>query len=564
MQPYVATKEGAIIDGKYEIIKQIGHGGMSVVYLAEDLRLGKWWAVKELLLPEGGREEGRGNNTLKTEAFIMKNLDYPALPRVVDVIEEGPRYYIVMDYVDGKTLAEIVRKGGIQSETDVLCWAKQICKAMSYLHRQNPPIIYRDMKPSNVMVKTDGTIKIIDFGIARQYRPSGGANTIDFGTRGYASPEHYGMQQTDMRSDVYTLGMTMHYLLSGRDPTTEGYVYQPVLHWNSQVSPELSCIIDKCTQYNPKDRYQTMDQLLLDLEDPAGRMEGEWREQKKQLYRFTALVVLAVIFFVACFGCRLAAAYVGEKAYDALLSVSESASAEERREAYIRAIHMYPENTAGYEKLLQVYEEDGVFDKEESEEFLSVYNTYRSCLDHGDGRVATLKYQIGVLYFSSYTEEESVSVSARVQKAYVFFAENEEIAWEEGAFEQETLSSCYYCICSFYKQYVLQSTKAAEANAEDYDALLCALEETLEAMSGEGATQQLALYNGIFAVLYDQRTQMAKTKVPKERVLALLQTAYEKAADLQVQRDASLAFQEEILENYEAYCAAIERAYDSW
>lgn len=155
----MATAIGTVIDGKYEILKQIGKGGMSIVYLAMDKHLNKQWAVKEIKKTANGKNEEVVVNSLITEANLMKKLDHPALPRIVDIIDNGQTIYVVMDYIEGESLDKVLDEFGAQPEDEVINWAIQICDALSYLHNQRPPIIYRDMKPANVMLKPDGNVK---------------------------------------------------------------------------------------------------------------------------------------------------------------------------------------------------------------------------------------------------------------------------------------------------------------------------------------------------------------------------------------------------------------------
>lgn len=227
----MALERGAVIDGKYEILKQIGKGGMSVVYLAMDLRLNKQWAIKVIQRSGIGKNNEIVLNKVPDDTELMKKLDHPAIPRIVDIIDrkDDPQIYIVMDYVEGDSLDKIVSEYGAQSEEIVIDWAKQICDTLNYLHSQKPPIIYRDMKPANLMLKPEGNLKIIDFGISREYKEQNLADTTVMGTRGYAPPE-LGSRQTDARSDIYSLGMTLHQLITGVDPRKNDYV--PIRQWN--------------------------------------------------------------------------------------------------------------------------------------------------------------------------------------------------------------------------------------------------------------------------------------------------------------------------------------------
>ena len=214
------AKIGAIIDGKYEILKQIGMGGMSTVYLAMDQHLNKQWAVKEIRLRADDRESRVIIQSLIAEANLMKKLDHPALPRIVDIIDSRDTIYVIMDYIEGEPLSRILEREGPQPEEDVLEWARQLCDVLSYLHTRKPPVIYRDMKPGNIMIRPDGNIRLIDFGIAREYKEGKTSDTVALGTKGYAAPEQFGGQgQTDARTDIYSLGVTLYQALTGQTPS---------------------------------------------------------------------------------------------------------------------------------------------------------------------------------------------------------------------------------------------------------------------------------------------------------------------------------------------------------
>ena len=200
-----------------------------------------------------------------TEPYMMQKLNHPAIPRVVDIIEDEESIYIVRDYIEGETLETIVRMYGAQPADKVIEWGKQMCSALGYLHSQNPPLIYRDMKPANVILKPDGAIKFIDFGIMRAYKPNQSSDTCCLGTKGYAAPEQFGGSQTDARTDIFGLGMTMFRLVTGVDPIEPPYEIKPICSLNPKLPKGLEYIISKCTQPNPAERYQSCDELMSDL-----------------------------------------------------------------------------------------------------------------------------------------------------------------------------------------------------------------------------------------------------------------------------------------------------------
>ena len=281
------AERGTIIEGKYEVLKLIGKGGMSKVYLAMDKNLNKQWAIKEIERKAYDKNNEVVVASAMAEANMMKKLDYPSLPRIVDIIEKENVIYVVMDYIEGETLSSVLSKEGAQPQEVVIEWAKELCRVLDYLHTQNPPIIYRDMKPANIMLQPNGNIKLIDFGIAREYKEQNLADTVSLGTKGYAAPEQFGGKgQTDARTDVYCLGVTLYHLLTGQNPCEPPYEIYPIRYWNPQLSSGLEAIIQKCTQLNPEDRYQSCAELLYALDHYDEMDEGYRKKQKNKLKVF--------------------------------------------------------------------------------------------------------------------------------------------------------------------------------------------------------------------------------------------------------------------------------------
>lgn len=266
-------KSRKVFEGKYRIIKVLGQGGMGKVYLAENIRLGTLWAIKEIPKKPGGEAN------LPVEPDILRKLSHPALPRVFDVLEDADSVYIIFDYIEGTGLDKKLAEAGRFPEEIVLDWASQLCDVLSYLHSFKPnPIIYRDMKPSNIILTPDGRIKLIDFGIAREYKEGLDSDTTYIGTRGYAAPEQYGCGQTEVASDIYSLGVTLHHLLTGKSPNEPPYEARPVRTLDRSLSAEIENIISRCTRQDPSERYRSAAELKSDvdkLRDSAGR-DGEY------------------------------------------------------------------------------------------------------------------------------------------------------------------------------------------------------------------------------------------------------------------------------------------------
>lgn len=258
----------AVLAGRYEIYKEIGRGGKSVVYLAMDTHLmNKRVAVKVVKKDIDGYLLKIAQDSLWVELTTLTKIDHPGVSRIVDFIDGNTAWYVVMDFIDGESLKDLLRWCGPQSEEYVVDWAKQLCVILSYLHSQRPPIVYRNMKPGNVMLKPDGSLKLINFGMARRYSGPDHADTVILGTTGYSPPEQY-TGHTDPRSDIYALGMTMHSLLTGVNHAKNQYGYIPVRMYNPALSEGIEQIINRCVQPAPENRYQNCRELLYDLEHP--------------------------------------------------------------------------------------------------------------------------------------------------------------------------------------------------------------------------------------------------------------------------------------------------------
>ena len=271
----------------YEIKSIIGKGGMSTVYLAEHKRLHTRWAMKEVRKQQGTRFD------FLAESNILKRLQHPMLPRIVDIFEDRDCIYIVEDFVEGITLDGLLKQQKKVDEPQGLQWLRDLCGVLTYLHGQRPhPIIYRDMKPSNIMLQPDGSLKLIDFGIAREYKQESNADTTYIGTKGYAAPEQFGKAQTDARTDIYSLGVTMYHLLTGKSPYEPPYQFVPVRQLVPELSHGIEYILNKCVQSEPADRYQTVDELVDDL-DHIYRFDRAW--QKYQNAKRIRVAVVAVM-----------------------------------------------------------------------------------------------------------------------------------------------------------------------------------------------------------------------------------------------------------------------------
>ncbi len=246
----------------YRILDSVGKGGMGAVYKGEDTQLGnRKVAIKEMsqsgLSPQ---EVIVAADDFKREAHILAGLQHPNLPNIYDHFSEAGRWYLVMSFIQGETLEDYLNKakGGRLPVEEVLQIGVQLCTVLNYLHSQQPPIIFRDLKPSNIMRTMDGHVYLIDFGIARHFKPGQAQDTAAYGSIGYASPEQYGKAQTTPRSDIYSLGATLHQLLSGHDPSSSPFRF-PLLQSLVPAAPTgLTTLITQMLQLDEDKRPASM------------------------------------------------------------------------------------------------------------------------------------------------------------------------------------------------------------------------------------------------------------------------------------------------------------------
>lgn len=247
-------KEGHLLDGKYQVIKVLGQGGMGTVYLCKNTRLEKLWAIKEI----------KSDMDLTAESNILKNLKHTGIPNIIDIFCEEDNLYIVEDYIEGNTLENIVKASKFLSKDKLSKYALALCDIIAYLHSFKPPIIYRDMKPSNIIITPEDKVVLIDFGISRLYKENKSCDTIYMGSIGYAAPEQYGMGQSGVQTDIYGLGAVIHFMASGSAPLNITGPFKDENYVNVDI--ELKKIIEKCMQINPELRYSSVDKLKSDIE----------------------------------------------------------------------------------------------------------------------------------------------------------------------------------------------------------------------------------------------------------------------------------------------------------
>ncbi len=271
-RPTGALPQLTVLEGRYRVERRLGQGGMGAVYLAYDERLDIQCAIKEmstaLLKTDAEREHAR--LAFHEEAKLLARLSHPNLPRVSDHFSSAGKEYLVMEFVPGETLAQVLQRNPPPwPMRDVLAVAKPLTEVLHYLHTRTPAIIFRDLKPANVMRTPDGEIKLIDFGIARLFKPGQARDTQAFGTIGYCAPEQYGEGQTDARSDVYALAVLLHQLVSGHNPVSQPFNVPAAMRINPAVPEQFSAVLETAMSSDPSARFVSMQAFWRALSQAA-------------------------------------------------------------------------------------------------------------------------------------------------------------------------------------------------------------------------------------------------------------------------------------------------------
>ena len=525
---------GSLVDGKYNILNKVRQGGMSVVYLAMNEKANKQWAIKEVR-KDGVKDFEIIKQGLVVETDMLKRLSHPSLPSIIDVIDNEDTFLIVMDYIQGNPLSKALEEYGAQPQEYVIEWAKQLCDVLGYLHTRTPAIIYRDMKPSNIMLKPDGNVTLIDFGTAREYKEKNLADTTCLGTVGYAAPEQFGgMGQTDARTDIYCLGATLYHLVTGRNPTEPPYEILPIRQVNPSLSSGLERIIMKCTQRNPEDRYQSCAELMYALENYEQIDDLHRKKQKRKLGLFIASAVLTVALAGTSVWGYFSAEKKKSENYDVILKSASSA------EDYYEAILTDPTRTDAYEQLNDFLIDDFSLTKAEGQQLLQLV----AGLDQKNAR--GFSEHVDVLGELKAVDPQGYQdVCYRIGESFLFHYEAavdrdrymNAAKWFKEAREQYAIAGIYCDIAEcleLINQYNGAKIKQTEKMYEEYGHLWQMIMELKErADTFDSIDSKMQVWNEINHMA-DQKTAQFLEVTSAEEMISLLQGVSEDAGQVTV------------------------------
>lgn len=555
---------GQVIDDKYEILKLIGQGGMSRVYLAMDKRLNKQWAVKEIEKRAKDKNNEIVIQSAIAEANLIKQLDHPAIVRIVDIIDNGDVIYIIEDYIEGETLSKILGNNGAQPQELVIEWAMQICEALEYLHTRKPPIIYRDMKPANVMLKPDGNIKVIDFGIAREYKDQSLADTVSLGTKGYAAPEQFGGRgQTDARTDVYCLGVTLYHLLTGQNPCEPPYEIYPIRHWNPQLSAGLEAIIQKCTQLNPDDRYQSCAELLYALHHYEEYGIAYRARQKRKLNYFIATIgTCALCLAVGVLGLIMRTQTNNADYTQNILQAEKASSTEEKLSYYSTAVDIKPLVIDAYLGMIDASKDDAVFSTEEETVIKKKINANISSLREEEG-YANLAFELGKLYWYYYDYGKTETADNQITRM------KSAIQWFEDAIEYGSQTDDFYTMAKIYSD-IGKFNRDITLNIEEasdkgmYAPYWTNMLEIVEMISNSDEENEIIELEVYKLVMFSIETYARKFKsdgITQEQINSLFTTVKDAAVYVSTTSDKTEQIKIDVIKRFESTAFAIENAF---
>lgn len=553
-----------IVADRYELLKEVGRGGMSRVFLATDLGLNKNWAVKEIL--KSGLLAGQEvQNSLLAEAEMMKNLDHPALPRIVDIVEDERYYYIVMDFVEGENLKDIVDKTGIQSQEQVISWGLELGSVLQYLHSQDPPIIYRDMKPANIILQPNGSLKLIDFGIARTYKAEKIEDTMPLGTKGYAAPEQFiKSEQTDARTDIYSLGVTLYELLTCHVPSKPPYHLIPARQLNPGLSVGIEKVIQRCTNPDPDKRFQSAEEFMLGLMNFEKYDEAYIHSQKKKLLKAVIPFMIGVILLISGVTLSIVNHVMLSNSYQALLK--ETGNSQTRIENLKKAIELDPKELDAYQLLVKEYAESGLTEKG-SEQILTICNNGMSHLNPKSEEYLDINYMLGESYLVYYTGATDNSLRNKVLTASPFF--DTVIANADEDYEFYKMANAYSILADFYEEYILSAdtTFVFDADQNDYKTLLKEFQNMLELLSTseneENNQLKVVTYSIMLSILDSERNNMVRAISQEEffNIIEKIETAARQGISTS---NASLAKQkDDVLEQCKNLKKDVQETYRS-
>lgn len=484
-------KVGDIVEGSWEVIKQIGQGGSATVYLVRDIELNRLLALKEV--PVRGTKEGeRQARAVIAEVNLLKSLSHPSIPRIIKMTKDDHSLLIVMDYIEGYSLRDLIAKTSYIDEKSIVRWGLALCDTLKYLHNRSPKVIYRDLKPHNVMLSNENHLFLMDFGISREVGPDFDYRSEPkLGTKGYAAPEMRTKEAWfDERSDIYALGRTLYFLATRNSPSIE--ILQdgrklpilPIRQYDASRSVGLEKIIEKATAFKPQDRYQSVEEMIYDLKNIDKMSEGYIKKIKKRattIYTLFGTLVLGVLLL------GTGVLYSQMSTTDSYNQALATGKTSQDIDSLLKASKILPSEVEPYLELVKIYRSSGHFTSEDEFQLLGALQSNIPSLKGKEG-AGDLLYQVGQLYWFYYPQNGQT-------KSVPWFEQAKEFGVSD---KNQHLLSIYLELGTFKKGILSSITDNSDSGM--YKKYWSALSE-LESEMGSDPQLQLTYLQSVFDVI---------------------------------------------------------------
>ena len=535
-----------LIAGRYRLLRCIGRGGMSAVYLVEDIWLKKKWALKSILKPQASEQSDREKKSMLAELALLKSLQHPGIPRIVDMYESEEAWFLIMDYVEGESLQKLLEKGQAFTDSEIEGILKSLCEILIYLHEKK--LVYRDLKPANIMLTERGKLYLVDYGTAAEAcREEKGQAA----TPGFAAPEQLEGGRVDARADIYALGRLLT------------YIYQKQ---GRKMPPQLRKLTAKCLQKSPGRRCQSVKRLLRQLE-----LE---HDRKRRIFRRGLLFIFLILLFAVGTGQKVERIQQEKKVQGLLAAEKESRDSEEKLELAEKLISLQGGKADAYFALLDAIRFDGLFSKAEEERMKRLYFENKEELAEEED-YAAFCFEVGLLYWNCY-EEEDGNILSGIMKSGSWFEDALSLGGQEADFYQRAL----ICkkISDFYGTIALAGKEARDGGMyrecfEDLEEMLeltGSLGEAEKAEKKEKAGEKEDAEDSLFRAqavrlclssLESYAVQMRRDGVEETEMEGLYERAAEEAQELPESGEKLSALKQDCMKRKKRLGALIQNTY---
>ena len=535
-----------LIAGRYRLLRCIGRGGMSAVYLVEDIWLKKKWALKSILKPQASEQSDREKKSMLAELALLKSLQHPGIPRIVDMYESEEAWFLIMDYVEGESLQKLLEKGQAFTDSEIEGILKSLCEILIYLHEKK--LVYRDLKPANIMLTERGKLYLVDYGTAAEAcREEKGQAA----TPGFAAPEQLEGGRVDARADIYALGRLLT------------YIYQKQ---GRKMPQQFRKLTAKCLHKSPGRRCPSVKRLLRQLE-----LEHDW---KRRIFRRGLLFIFLILLFAVGTGQKVERIQQEKKVQGLLAAEKESRDSEEKLELAEKLISLQGGKADAYFALLDAIRFDGLFSKAEEERMKRLYFENKEELAEEED-YAAFCFEVGLLYWNCY-EEEDGNILSGIMKSGSWFEDALSLGGQDADFYQR--ARICKKISDFYGTIALAGKEARDGGMyrecfEDLEEMLeltGSLGEAEKAEKKEKAGEKEEAEDSLFRAqavrlclssLESYAVQMRRDGVEETEMEGLYERAAEEAQELPESGEKLSALKQDCMKRKKRLGALIQNTY---